>query len=670
MRRILKTDPAVFQAVIDGIKTYEIRFNDRGYDIGDELLLRETTHTGAEIAAGAPLVYTGREVTKTVSHVLSGYGLAERWVILSFAAATSPQQLFGELVMASDGSERHQQLLEKIMSALTEYVGESILADGAAHPQALDEGGALFRSPGPVPVPVPAADEGEPALTRYDLYTVTHERRIKPMPDGRYYLASDADQRLARAVAAAREEGQSASASAPDGLSQSIDTPRFRELVHAYAAYPADIRPLVSFVEKYKTDAVASAVKLLSNEIGTDAQQLREAGKQEMLDQVGALFGVGRDARNWGVIETNYRNLVRRTECLGAIEREFFMVPGEPDDDAPGIEPDDECLLNWGAAPAAYVEQFRAALVAQFAPTSSASLPTEAWATLDDNGKLFHATCFSVEAAQHAQNGRTLVALVRRPVESKAAAALGARKLPDDLAHAICRVSRDRGLGLAIGPVREFLARHGHAKAEAPCARELSIGDEVEVLPGCEAGDEDFSGRRGVVQGFNTDGMTGVDVAFAEGGGVFCMRDQLEFIASAPKDPLLMPLPCDIKVGNATHRKGSTLLSLVARMHTLYALADSAGLKSYHYDAEHPEDGLNAPGAAAIEAPAGLMLHLAIAQAEQVLPAGHCITIEVQRGRSGVDWSGPGGLVFMNACGSLTQAVREATRAAVEAKRA
>jgi len=92
-RHELKTDPAVFAAVLAGAKTHEIRKNDRGFAVGDELLLRETTHTGAEIAAGAPLEYTGRTITRTVSHVLTGYGLQEGWCILSLAASpTVPAQ--------------------------------------------------------------------------------------------------------------------------------------------------------------------------------------------------------------------------------------------------------------------------------------------------------------------------------------------------------------------------------------------------------------------------------------------------------------------------------------------------------------------------------------------------------------------------------------------------
>ncbi len=81
---ILKTDQEAFQAVLSGAKTFEIRLNDRGYAVGDVLGLRETRFTGAEMRAGAPLVYTGRECLRFISHVLTGYGLADGWCCLSF----------------------------------------------------------------------------------------------------------------------------------------------------------------------------------------------------------------------------------------------------------------------------------------------------------------------------------------------------------------------------------------------------------------------------------------------------------------------------------------------------------------------------------------------------------------------------------------------------------
>jgi len=83
----LKTDPEVFDAVRDGRKTFEIRKNDRGFAIGDTLCLKKTKHTGAQMAKGASLVYTGDEEARIVTHLLLGgiYGLAPEWVILSLS---------------------------------------------------------------------------------------------------------------------------------------------------------------------------------------------------------------------------------------------------------------------------------------------------------------------------------------------------------------------------------------------------------------------------------------------------------------------------------------------------------------------------------------------------------------------------------------------------------
>ena len=85
----LKTDPAVFAAVLAGVKTHEIRLNDRDFQVGNALLLRETTATGADmrlLPRTYPLTYTGRIATRIVSHIQTGYGLADGWCILSFAA--------------------------------------------------------------------------------------------------------------------------------------------------------------------------------------------------------------------------------------------------------------------------------------------------------------------------------------------------------------------------------------------------------------------------------------------------------------------------------------------------------------------------------------------------------------------------------------------------------
>ena len=80
----LKTDPEVFDAVAEGRKTFEIRYDDRGYEEGDQLILRKTRYTGEEMKQGKPLEYLD-DYGATVSHILRGpcYGLKEGWVIMS-----------------------------------------------------------------------------------------------------------------------------------------------------------------------------------------------------------------------------------------------------------------------------------------------------------------------------------------------------------------------------------------------------------------------------------------------------------------------------------------------------------------------------------------------------------------------------------------------------------
>jgi len=86
----LKTDPKVFDAVKTGLKTFEIRQNDRDYQVGDVLLLRRTEATGEEMRAGAPLAYSNVSgFGVLVTHILTGpiYGLADGWVIMSVRPA-------------------------------------------------------------------------------------------------------------------------------------------------------------------------------------------------------------------------------------------------------------------------------------------------------------------------------------------------------------------------------------------------------------------------------------------------------------------------------------------------------------------------------------------------------------------------------------------------------
>lgn len=73
----LKILPGYFVKVVDGSKKFELRKDDRGYKVGDTLLLREFD--------GEKREYTGREIRKEVTYILKGgmYGLQKGYVIMS-----------------------------------------------------------------------------------------------------------------------------------------------------------------------------------------------------------------------------------------------------------------------------------------------------------------------------------------------------------------------------------------------------------------------------------------------------------------------------------------------------------------------------------------------------------------------------------------------------------
>ena len=71
----LKILPKYFGDVADGAKNFEIRRNDRDFEVGDILILKEYWR-------GA---YTGREVTREIEYIYQGdgsYGLSPEFSIL------------------------------------------------------------------------------------------------------------------------------------------------------------------------------------------------------------------------------------------------------------------------------------------------------------------------------------------------------------------------------------------------------------------------------------------------------------------------------------------------------------------------------------------------------------------------------------------------------------
>lgn len=81
----LKVWPLPFQAIADGLKEWEFRKNDRNYQIGDELVLREYDPKTQS--------HTGRGFTRVVTFILEqGFGLPDGYVIMSLGHETMPTE--------------------------------------------------------------------------------------------------------------------------------------------------------------------------------------------------------------------------------------------------------------------------------------------------------------------------------------------------------------------------------------------------------------------------------------------------------------------------------------------------------------------------------------------------------------------------------------------------
>ena len=95
----LKTHPAPFSRTIDGLKTFEIRKDDRGFSTGDAIVLREWSPCFAcceREGDGDPCWtcegerghYTGRVFHALVTHIERGpsWGLPDGLVVMSLGS--------------------------------------------------------------------------------------------------------------------------------------------------------------------------------------------------------------------------------------------------------------------------------------------------------------------------------------------------------------------------------------------------------------------------------------------------------------------------------------------------------------------------------------------------------------------------------------------------------
>jgi len=112
---------------------------------------------------------------------------------------------------------------------------------------------------------------------------------------------------------------------------------------------------------------------------------------QPELARIYNVFGLSSN-HELSTLLVNIENTKRFSDLLHAVEREFFMVPGEPSDEPEeeGAPIDDECLVNrWGSTQAEYIKQFRAALPRAWAnsvPDYDAPITGERWSLTGDNG--------------------------------------------------------------------------------------------------------------------------------------------------------------------------------------------------------------------------------------------------------------------------------------------
>ncbi len=83
MNHELKIWPEYYEVVRSGLKTFEIRKNDRGFQVGDTLLLREYDANSEE--------FTGRSITRSITYIVEGPPfMAEGWAVLGIAGNRQP----------------------------------------------------------------------------------------------------------------------------------------------------------------------------------------------------------------------------------------------------------------------------------------------------------------------------------------------------------------------------------------------------------------------------------------------------------------------------------------------------------------------------------------------------------------------------------------------------
>lgn len=81
---LLKTWPEYYWRVVNGQKKFELRKNDRDFQVGDQLILSEYNVETKQ--------FTGNELSVSVDYILHGpnFGIEEGFCVMSISIPTNP----------------------------------------------------------------------------------------------------------------------------------------------------------------------------------------------------------------------------------------------------------------------------------------------------------------------------------------------------------------------------------------------------------------------------------------------------------------------------------------------------------------------------------------------------------------------------------------------------
>ena len=84
----LKTHPQYFSVIFSGLKRFEIRKNDRNYQLRDELILKEFVPKGFYEDGANDEQYTGRILHRRIDYILYGgqFGIEEGYCVMSLSS--------------------------------------------------------------------------------------------------------------------------------------------------------------------------------------------------------------------------------------------------------------------------------------------------------------------------------------------------------------------------------------------------------------------------------------------------------------------------------------------------------------------------------------------------------------------------------------------------------